>query len=108
MIGLTDFDARISWIAQAAKYRRDDRDVIESGKPKLGIIERQSAPGGTIWLDTSKVPVLVGSRTIGVFGTYEIIDAKSAARRNLDRHGNPSDSARQAVAPRIGGPKVVT
>ena len=85
IIGLNDFDSRISWVAQAAKYRRDDREVMERGQPRLGIIERQSSASGMIWLDTSKVPILDGGRSIGIFGTYEVIDAKTASRRSLDR-----------------------
>lgn len=85
IVGLEDFDARISWVAQAAKYRSDDRDVVAHGLPKLGIIERQSSASGIVWLDTSKVPILDGDRPIGVFGTYEVIDAKTAARRSAAR-----------------------
>lgn len=85
IIGLDDFDPRIAWVAQAAKYRRDDREVMDRRTPKVGIIERQSSASGVIWLDTSKVPISDGSESIGIFGTYEIIDAKTAARRASER-----------------------
>ncbi len=85
IVGLDDFSPRISWVAQAAKYRKDDRTVIEQRQPKLGIIERQASASGVIWLDTSKMPILEGAAAIGVFGTYEIIDAKTAARRAAER-----------------------
>jgi len=85
MIGLNDFDPRISWTAQAGKYRKNDREVMEQGQPLLGIIERQSSTSGLIWLDTSKVPIVEGSRVIGIFGTYEIIDSATAWRRSMDR-----------------------
>jgi hypothetical protein len=80
-VGKDDFDPSISWFAQAAKYRRDDRAVIEKATPMLGIIERQSSASGLIWLDTSKVPIVVNRSVIGVFGTYEIIDGKTASQR---------------------------
>jgi len=92
MIGLTDFDPRISWIAQAAKYRKNDREVMERGQPLLGIIERQSSTSGIIWLDTSKVPIADGSRVIGIFGTYEIIDSATAWRRSMDRQKSESST----------------
>lgn len=86
IVGLDDFDPRIAWVAQAAKYRRDDRAVLESGEAKLGIIERQSSASGVIWLDTSKVPILDGRLSLGVFGAYEIIDGKTAAQRSSERN----------------------
>lgn len=85
IVGLDDFDPRIAWNAQAAKYRRDDRAVLDSGEAKLGIIERQTSASGVIWLDTSKVPISDGDHAIGVFGTYEIIDPRTASQRSLDR-----------------------
>jgi hypothetical protein len=85
LVGLDDFDERISWVAQAAKYRKDDREVMERAQAKLGIVERQSSASGVIWLETSKVPVKDSAIAIGVFGTYEIIDAKTAARRSAAR-----------------------
>ncbi len=42
---------------EAAKYQQDDLDVIRSGKPKLGIVERYEIPGGEKrWIRTDKVP----------------------------------------------------
>jgi two-component system cell cycle sensor histidine kinase/response regulator CckA len=43
--------------AEAAKYYQDDLEVIESGKPKLGIFESMRlASGETRWLITDKFP----------------------------------------------------
>jgi hypothetical protein len=84
IVGLTDFDDKLAWVAQAAKYRRDDRDVYQSGVPKLDILERQSSSTGVIWLRTGKAPIQLGSgATIGVFGMYEVIDDAAAAKLNL-------------------------
>ena len=65
LVGKDDF--QMPWREQADKYRADDRMVIESGTPKLGIEEPQSTPDGrTIWLRTSKVPWHgVDGKTIG-------------------------------------------
>jgi PAS domain S-box-containing protein len=44
--------------SDAEAYLKDDREVIESGEPKLGIIERYSPHGGKPrWVATDKVPV---------------------------------------------------
>lgn len=84
IVGLTDFDTKLAWVAQAAKYRRDDRDVFQSGVPKLDILERQSSASGVIWLRTGKAPIQLDSgTTLGIFGMYEVIDDAAAARLNL-------------------------
>ena len=42
---------------EAGKYQQDDLDVIRSGKPKLGIIERYEIPSGEEqWVRTDKIP----------------------------------------------------
>jgi PAS domain S-box-containing protein len=42
---------------EAEKYYRDDLEVIDSGRPKLGIIERyQTGTGEKRWVQTDKVP----------------------------------------------------
>jgi PAS domain S-box-containing protein len=42
---------------QAEIFYKDDQEVIRSGQPKLGIVERHETPlGEVIWLDTGKVP----------------------------------------------------
>jgi PAS domain S-box-containing protein len=42
---------------QAEAYHRDDLEVINSGQPKLGIMEKHTrATGEVMWLETGKVP----------------------------------------------------
>jgi PAS domain S-box-containing protein len=42
---------------EAEKYLKDDLEVVKSGKPKLGIIEKQeTASGEKIWVKTDKFP----------------------------------------------------
>jgi PAS domain S-box-containing protein len=42
---------------QAEIFFKDDQEVIQSGQPKLGIVERHETPlGEEIWLETGKVP----------------------------------------------------
>jgi PAS domain S-box-containing protein len=42
---------------QAEDMKGDDREVIESGLPKMGIIEPFDTPWGSRWTQTSKMPV---------------------------------------------------
>jgi PAS domain S-box-containing protein len=74
-------DYRMRWSDEADLYRRDDREVIETGKSKLLIEESQSSPDGSSrTLLTSKLPLLNGKGEItGVLGTYfDITEIKRA------------------------------
>jgi hypothetical protein len=78
LIGLDDFSDKLPWKAQAAKYRFDDKEVADSGKANLDILERQSSATGTVWVLVGKAPVRVGSRSIGILGMYQILDQAAA------------------------------
>ncbi|MDR3609556.1 MAG: PAS domain S-box protein [Ignavibacteriaceae bacterium] len=41
---------------ESVEYFQDDMEVINSGKPKLGVIESATAKGKITWLKTDKVP----------------------------------------------------
>lgn len=73
LIGKDDF--QMGWRDQAELYRADDRQVMESGNPKIGYEEPQTTPGGhTIWLRTSKVPLRDDNgKVFGMLGIYEEI-----------------------------------
>ena len=77
MIGIDDFDKRLPWRHQAAKYRRDDEMVAKSGKASLDIIERQeSKDGETSWIRAGKAPLkLPNGTSFGILGMYELVDA---------------------------------
>ena len=66
-------------------YRGDDRQVIESGCPKLLIEEPQTTPeGNTITLLTSKIPLRNSNGEIsGVLGTYMDITERKRAEEKL-------------------------
>lgn len=78
LIGLTDFDRRLPWRMQAAKYRADDQRVLQNAEADLDIIERQQgASGGITWVRAGKAPILADDGTpIGVLGMYELLDAE--------------------------------
>ncbi len=83
IVGKDDFDT--NWRGQAERYRRDDREVIETGNSRLLYAEPQTTPsGGTIHLLTSKVPLRdAGGAVIGVLGTY--MDVSELKRAEVER-----------------------
>lgn len=56
MEGISAYDLYPREIAES--YHRDDLEVVQSGRPKLGIIEKHQQPGSSkvTWLQTGKVP----------------------------------------------------
>lgn len=78
-------DDELNWKDQAPLYQADDREVMTSGRPKLGYEEVQTTPDGhTVVLRTSKVPLLNGNdRIIGVVGVYEDITERKRAAEQL-------------------------
>ncbi|MFA5110778.1 MAG: PAS domain S-box protein, partial [Desulfobaccales bacterium] len=83
LLGKNDF--AMAWREQAELYGADDRQVMESGHPKMNIIEPQTTPaGGKIWLNTSKVPLQMPNREIvGVLGVYEDFTERKQAEQAL-------------------------
>jgi PAS domain S-box-containing protein len=79
LIGKDDF--QMGWKREAELYRADDRQVIETGVPKIGFEEPQTTPDGDCrWLRTSKIPLRDDEgHTIGVLGTYEDITPRKEA-----------------------------
>lgn len=86
IVGKADYD--LPWAkTEAFAYRADDRQVMESGRPKLNIIETQlQANGRVAWFDTSKVPLFNASgQVIGVLGTSNDITERIRAERSLEK-----------------------
>lgn len=80
IIGKTDFD--LPWPREEAEaYRADDKDVINSAKPKLHIVEPLQKHDGTrLWIDTTKFPLFgKEGNTIGILGVYEDITERKKA-----------------------------
>ena len=83
--GLDDFD--LPWRPEESDaYRADDRAVIESGEPRLHIIEtQQGADAVHRWIDTSKVPLTdTEGRSIGVLGVYDDITERKQMEQALE------------------------
>jgi len=102
LLGKDDF--AMSWREQADLYRTDDRQVMESRRPKINIIEPQTTPAGAkIWLSTSKVPLQMPNGEIfGVLGVYEDVtdrkQAEEALKESLARTTEVQDGTIQALA----------
>ena len=81
LLGKDDFDPKLPWVRQAAKYRDDDEAVFTSQTPKLDIIERQRGTTGAItWVRAGKAPIRTAQETIGILGMYEVLDDATGRR----------------------------
>jgi len=78
-------DLELHWREEAERYRGDDREVIESGVPKINYEEPQTSPEGTkLWLRTSKIPLRnPQDEIIGVLGCYEDITERKLEHEAL-------------------------
>ena len=98
VIGKTDY--QMGWLDQAEIYRRDDCEVIESGRSKLLIDEPQTTPDGkTITLLTSKVPLHdANGETFGVLGTYLDVTERARLEEELETRNAQFDAALNNMA----------
>ena len=79
--GLTDLDVWPRDLAEA--YRADDRQVLESGRPKA-VEEPIADQGGTRWFETFKKPVLDASgQVIGTTGIARDVTERRRAEQAL-------------------------
>ena len=86
IIGKSGYD--LPWGAyEADTYGADDRQVIDSGIAKLGIIETQTRADGTsIWIETNKLPLRnLNGETIGIIGTYQDITDRQHTETQVHR-----------------------
>jgi PAS domain S-box-containing protein len=85
ILGKTDYD--LPWgVSEADLYRADDRQVMDSGIAKLGIVEPQhQADGSVMWLETNKLPLRdLKGNVIGILGTYQDITDRKVAEAALE------------------------
>ena len=86
LVGADDFDERLPWKAQAAKYRSDDREVMDKGAANLDILERQTSAAGITWVRVGKAPMrAAGGAVFGVLGMYEILDKETGNKLYTQR-----------------------
>lgn len=85
IVGLTDLD--LPWKETGAEeYRKDDREVMETGRPKLRFAETQlMADGKLAHVETNKIPLHdAGGNVVGVLGTYEDVTERRAAEKRIE------------------------
>ncbi len=101
IIGKDDY--QMGWRDLAESYRSDDRQVIESGCPKLLIEEPlTTSDGKTITILTSKIPLRDSSgEIIGAIGTYMDVTerkrADEAMRASEIRYRRLFESAKDGI-----------
>jgi len=92
IMGKSDFD--MVWADRAEQYRADDREVTDSGRAKLHIVERQTQ--GTdreILLETSKVPLKnTQGSVVGMIGIYHDVTKIHEAAEILQRSKDELDA----------------
>jgi PAS domain S-box-containing protein len=70
---------------EAAKYYKDDLEVIESRTPKLGIVEKLRGAGGReLWVQTDKVPLFGKTgEVMGIMVMVQDITERKLAEESL-------------------------
>ncbi len=83
-VGKTVFDLYPPKIAQ--DMADDDHGVLQSGKPKLNIIEQYESASGTRWAQTDKIPIFdKDGNTIGLIGFAQDITERKRAQEELQQ-----------------------
>lgn len=85
IVGKTDFE--MGWSDQAEMYRNTDKQIIESGIPKINYEEQQTTPKGNITtLITSKVALREpNGQASGILGTYIDITKRKQTELALEK-----------------------
>jgi PAS domain S-box-containing protein len=104
IIGKNDFE--LAWAKQAELYRSDDRQVIESGIPKLNYEEPQTTPDGSqIWLRSSKIPLRDKEDNVtAILGTYDDITEMKQAEAERERLQQEVIEAQQRAIQELSTP----
>lgn len=70
----------------ADHYWQDDKEVMASGKPKLGIVETMPTKDGIVWVRTDKIPYRDEQGNItGIFGFSLDITELKKAKEELEK-----------------------
>ena len=82
-IGKTDFDFFTA--DHAGRAYRDEQEILATGRPLIGVEERETWPDGReSWVSTTKMPLSdPDGQIIGTFGVSRDITARKAAEKAL-------------------------
>lgn len=96
IVGMSDFD--LPWRNRAEAYRRDDREVMESGIPRIGYEEQViDNRGAELWARTNKVPLFdINGKVFGVLGTFEDITVQKRTESELLAAKEQAEAANRA------------
>jgi len=85
VVGKTDYD--LIWKEEAALYREQDRQVMETDTPVLHLIEhRHNADEQEAWIDVNKIPIHdAEGNVIGILGAIEDITERKLAEIALQK-----------------------
>ncbi|QEL20592.1 PAS domain S-box protein [Limnoglobus roseus] len=85
LVGRTDAEIPSLGPGQAARYMRDDQEVIRTGTARLrGREQLTRADGSTVWLETHKLPLRDDTgRVVGVIGTWEDVTERRQTEEAL-------------------------
>jgi diguanylate cyclase (GGDEF)-like protein/PAS domain S-box-containing protein len=88
LIGRTDHELR--WRDNADEYRRIDREVMESGVPRMRMQARDRRADGTdCWVETSKIPLKDDAgNVVGVLAVTEDITPRKYMEQELFRRAH--------------------
>ena len=109
IVGKTDEE--LPWRAYAGLMREEDRDVIESGLPRINLEQDLTIDGLHRTRMTSKLPLLDGDgRVIGVLGSYSDTTESKRADLALRLQSRALDACINAIlitAPGPGGSNLI-
>ena len=90
---------------QAEAYHKDDLEVIESGVPKMGIIEPMETPEGARWLRTDKIPYRdAEGNIVGIIGFAVDITERIKAEEEIRRINAELEGFAHTVSHDLKGP----
>ncbi len=97
VINKNDYD--FAWRELADKYRRDDKEVMDSGVAKYNILEKIIlASGDSRWLITNKMPLYNSTgEIIGIIGVYDDITEKKSTEEELNETLNKLEKSNKEL-----------